>query len=356
MRKIKQLSLMGLLGFSLAQASKASGIQQGPSSGLSTNDTSITKDQQGLNGLNVNEPKNGLNALLSSASIGDDLNTAKFNPKGAVYIENFIARNRKSFLDMKDRAKPYFDLIDEILTQYGVPKELKYLAMIESGLKFNAVSRAGATGPWAFMPATAKQYGLTVSRYKDERLDYIKSTHAAAKMLTDLYQEYGDWLLVIAAYNCGPGNLNKAIRKSGSSTDFWTIQYNLPVESMNHVKKFIGTHYIFEGEGGITTVTKKEMQDLLAQSGPNLNDDEMNSSTTYHISGRFNSSVIIRKVEIGKILFDRYNPGFDNKISLEGKYELRLPTPNMNIFIAKRYEILDESLQLLLNPSNSGTN
>ena len=98
----------------------------------------------------------------------------------------------------------------------------------------------------------------------------------------------GYWYL--AAYNGGPGNVNKAIQKSGGSKDFWTLQYNLPVESMNHVKKFIGTHYIFEGEGGITTVTKSEMKDLLINGGLNLKEDEMNNSTAYNISGRFNST------------------------------------------------------------------
>jgi membrane-bound lytic murein transglycosylase D len=256
---------------------------------------------------------------------------------------------------MKNWAKPYLDMMDEVLTQHGLPKELKYLAVIESGLKYNNISRAGAIGPWAFMPAAAKEYGLKMSKHNDERLDYYKSTHAAAKLLTDFYQKYGDWLLVIAAYNCGPGNVNKAIKKSGGSKDFWTLQYHLPVESMNHVKKFIGTHYIFEGEGGITTVTKTEMKDLLISGGGNLKEDELSSSTAYNISGRFNSTVILKYIDLDKATFDRYNPGFDNKIAIEGKYELRLPTAKMNVFVAKRFEILDESLKILLNAAGSGS-
>jgi membrane-bound lytic murein transglycosylase D len=248
-------------------------------------------------------------------------------------------------------------MMDEVLEQHGIPKEMKYLAVIESGLKFNAISWAGACGPWAFMPAAAQQYGLSIRRGNDERLDYVKSTHAAARLLTDLYQKYGDWLLVLAAYNGGPGNVDKAIRKGGGSKDFWAIQYHLPNESMNHVKKFIGTHYIFEGEGGITTVTKKEMKELLANGGSvNLKEDEMNNSTAYKIKGRFNAAVILKHIELDKATFDHYNPGFDNKIALEGKYELRLPTQKMNIFVAKRYEILEESLQVLLKSTNSGTN
>ena len=142
-------------------------------------------------------------------------------------------------LAMKEWCGPYFNLMDAILAQHGVPKEMKYLAVIESGLKYNAISWTGAVGPWAFMPAAAQQYGLRMGRTFDERLDYYKSTHAAASLLTDLYAKYGDWLLVVAAYNGGPGNVDKAIRNSGGSKDFWTLQYHLPVESMNHVKKFI---------------------------------------------------------------------------------------------------------------------
>jgi membrane-bound lytic murein transglycosylase D len=272
------------------------------------------------------------------------------------FVQNFIKRNSKGFIAMKDWAKPYFDMMDEVLEQHGLPIELKYIAVIESGLKYNANSRSGAVGPWAFMPAAAKEYGLKISKHNDERLDYYKSTHAAAKLLTDFYERYGDWLLVIAAYNSGPGNVDKAIRKSGGSKNFWTLQYFLPNETMNHVKKFIATHYIFEGEGGVTTVTKKEMKDIMVNSGPNLNEDEMNNSLTYNITGRFNSSVILKYIELDKASFDRYNPGFDNKISVEAKYELRLPTQKMNIFIAKRYEILDESMQLLLKQTNVGTN
>lgn len=338
------------------QGTKATGIQQNLRAGIVITDTSITKDSLGLNSLPVNDPKQGFTNLFTTAVTGDGVNGAKLNPMAISFVQDYISKNRKGFLSMKEWAKPYLDMMDEILAQHGLPKELKYLAVIESGLKYNAISWTGAVGPWAFMPAAAKEYGLKMTRHHDERLDYYKSTHAAARLLTDLYQKYGDWLLVLAAYNGGPGNVNKAIKKSGGSKDFWTLQYNLPIESMNHVKKFIATHYIFEGEGGITTITKTEMKDLIINGSSSLKEDEMSNSTAYNITGRFNSSVIIRHVEIDKATFDRYNPGFDNKIALDGKFELRLPTQKMNIFVAKRYQILDESLQLLLKSANSGTN
>lgn len=357
MKKIRQISFLGILGFFLVQVAKATGIQQGYMPAIAINDTIIVNDSMAARNIPVNDPKQGFTNLFSTAVMGDGVNGAKLNPMAINFVQDYIGRNRKGFLAMKEWAKPYLDLMDEILTQHGLPKELKYLAVIESGLKYNALSWSGAVGPWAFMPAAAKEYGLKMTKHNDERLDYYKSTHAAARLLTDLYQKYGDWLLVIAAYNGGPGNVNKAIKKSGGSKDFWTLQYNLPVESMNHVKKFIGTHYIFEGEGGVTTVTKKEMKDLLVNGGNlNMKEDEMNSSIAYKITGRFNSSVIIKYVEIDKATFDRYNPGFDNKMALEGKYELRLPTQKMNVFVAKRYEILDESIRLLLNAASAATN
>ena len=345
---------MAVLGFSLVQASRATGINQTLDRKIVIADTSINKDSLGLGKLSVNDPKLGFKNLFTTAVTGDGLNGAKLNPMGVTFIQNYIGRNTKGFMAMKGWAKPYFEMMDKVLTQHGIPKEMKYLAVIESGLKFNAISWAGACGPWAFMPAAAQQYGLSIRRGNDERLDYVKSTHAAARLLTDLYQKYGDWLLVLAAYNGGPGNVDKAIRKSGGSKDFWTLQFNLPVESMNHVKKFIGTHYIFEGEGGITTVTKSEMKDLLINgSSSDLKEDEMNSSTIKKITSRLSSTIIVKYIEIDMLTFNRYNPNFDNEMADKGEYNLRLPTQKMNKFIDKRDKIWEESINLLSPKINS---
>lgn len=315
----------------------------------------IKKDTFNINEPVVNDPKLGFKNLFETAITGDGRNKAKLNPLAISFVQDYISKNKKGMLAMRSWCEPYFNLMDAILAQHGVPKEMKYLAVIESGLRYNAISWTGAVGPWAFMPAAAQQYGLRMGRTFDERLDYYKSTHAAASLLTDLYAKYGDWLLVVAAYNGGPGNVDKAIRKSGGSKDFWSLQYYLPNESMNHVKKFIGTHYIFEGEGGITTVTKKEMKDLILNNNPNLIYTELSNSTTYKITGRFSSAVIMKYVEMDQVTFNRYNPYFDNQISINGTYELRLPTAKMNIFLAKRYEILDESIQTLLKSANTTT-
>ncbi|NOT51886.1 MAG: lytic transglycosylase domain-containing protein [Chitinophagaceae bacterium] len=325
---------------------QASAREQQPSAGgpLAIADTTIKKDSS----LQKLDPKSEFKDLFRTAVLGDGVSGAKLNPLAITFVQNYIAKNTKGFNSMKEWGRPYFDMMDAILSQHGLPKELKYLAVIESGLKYNAISWTGAVGPWAFMPAAAKQYGLKISKHNDERLDYYKSTHAAAALLTDLFARYGDWLLVIAAYNGGPGNVDKAIRKSGGSKDFWTLQYNLPNESMNHVKKFIGTHYIFEGEGGVTTVTKDEMKELVLNNNLTLTKDEVNNSRMMPITGRYNSGVIIKHITMDMATFNRYNPGFDTQVATNGTYDLRLPVDKMEIFIAKKNDILGESLQVIL--------
>jgi membrane-bound lytic murein transglycosylase D len=147
--------------------------------------------------------------------------------------------------------------MDSIFSRYGLPIELKYLAVIESDLKTSALSRVGAAGPWQLMPGTARLLGLKVGRHYDERGNYYKSTRAAAKYIKDLYSEFGDWLLVLAAYNGGPAPIYRAIRKSGSR-NFWALQSYLPAETRGHVKRYIATHYFFEGQGSLTTLTRSE--------------------------------------------------------------------------------------------------
>ncbi|HYC29197.1 MAG TPA: lytic transglycosylase domain-containing protein, partial [Chitinophagaceae bacterium] len=248
-------------------------------------------------------------------------------------------------------GRPYFNMIDGILIQHGLPKELKYLAVIESELKPSAVSWAGAVGPWQLMPGTARILGLRVTRKVDERVDYYKSTHAAAKYLKDLYNEFGDWLLVIAAYNGGPGNVYSAIRRSGSR-NFWTLQYYLPAESRTHVKKFIGTHYIFEGQGGLTTLTKQEATEQLGASSillRPLSKDEIETAESLNISGKYHSTIIAKHVLMDIEDFNRFNPEFDRLMANSSVYELKLPEDKMTLFVANKYNILNESVQLLLS-------
>jgi membrane-bound lytic murein transglycosylase D len=179
------------------------------------------------------------------------------NKQAVTYIANYMKVNEESLDKIRNTCKSHFKIIESILSKHQLPIEMKYLAVIESKLKNNAVSHAGAAGPWQIMPATARYLGLKVSSGNDERKNLYKSTQAAAKYLKELYNMYEDWLLVIAAYNAGPGNVNKAIKKTGSK-NFWVLQYDLPAETRNHVKRFIGAHYFFEETGSETTLTRSE--------------------------------------------------------------------------------------------------
>ncbi|HEY4289559.1 MAG TPA: lytic transglycosylase domain-containing protein [Puia sp.] len=161
------------------------------------------------------------------------------------FVKHYIKNNDEDLLVVKKRSGIPFTIIDSVLDHYGLPVELKYLAVIESELKPTALSRVGAKGPWQLMPGTAHELGLKVNHRSDERTSFYKSTSAAAKYLKDLHREFGDWLLVLAAYNGGPVPVYRAIRKA-HSRDFWTLQRYLPAESRNHVKRFIATAYYFE--------------------------------------------------------------------------------------------------------------
>ncbi|HEU4607492.1 MAG TPA: lytic transglycosylase domain-containing protein [Chitinophagaceae bacterium] len=278
----------------------------------------------------------------------------KLNPQAVSFVQDYMESHGKELLKMKTWARPYFNMMDGILKKYGLPVELRYLAVIESKLKPTAVSWAGAVGPWQLMPETARLLGLKVNHKVDERTNYAKSTNAAALYLRDLYNEFGDWLLVIAAYNGGPGNVYAAIRKSGSR-NFWVLQRYLPNETRNHVKKFIGTHYVFEGTGGITTLTKSETADQLAavsqiMARGNLSPEELANTRSIRVSGKYFSSVIARYVLMSEEEFDRYNPNFDRVMaSANNSYDLKLPSGKMDLFISNKYQILNESVQTLLN-------
>jgi membrane-bound lytic murein transglycosylase D len=172
------------------------------------------------------------------------------------YVRDYI-RDNQEILNVISRRSSYpFRVMDSVLGHYGVPKEMKYLAVIESELNPRALSPVGARGPWQLMPETAQQLGLNVTSDWDERTLYGKSTAAAAKYLRDLYGEFGDWLLVLAAYNSGPAPVYRAMRRAGSK-DFWCLEKYLPAESRTHVRRFIASHYYFEGNGSVAALLGK---------------------------------------------------------------------------------------------------
>ncbi len=160
------------------------------------------------------------------------------------FIGVYILERRELVERMLGLSEYYFPMIEEILDRYDLPLELKYCAIIESALNPRAVSRAGATGIWQFMYGTGKMYGLTINSFVDERRDPVRSTEAAARFMKDLYEIYRDWILVIAAYNCGPGNVRRAIRRAGGRRDFWKIYYYLPRETRGHVPAFMAAFYV----------------------------------------------------------------------------------------------------------------
>jgi len=172
------------------------------------------------------------------------------------HIEVYTAKKRDKFRIMLGLSDYYFPMIEDVFDSYGLPTELKYMAAIESALNPTIVSRAGATGLWQFMYSTGKLYGLTINSVVDERRDPVKATHAAARYLKDLYGIYNDWILVIAAYNCGPGNVNKAIKRSGNRKDYWEIYYRLPRETRGYIPQYVAAVYAmnYYKEHGIVPV------------------------------------------------------------------------------------------------------
>ncbi len=161
-------------------------------------------------------------------------------------IKSYLKYRKKYYPKMMARAEYYFPFFEEQLAKYEIPLEIKYLAIVESALKPRAKSRVGATGLWQFMYQTGKLYNLNVSSYVDERQDPVKATQAACKYLENLYHSFNDWDLALAAYNSGPGNVSKAIRRSGNHTNYWNIRPFLPKETSDYLPAFYATLYIFE--------------------------------------------------------------------------------------------------------------
>lgn len=167
-----------------------------------------------------------------------------YNDAVRKFIDMYTGRLRNQVAFMLSACNFYMPIFEEALDAYGLPLELKYLPIIESALNPSAVSRVGACGLWQFMLNTGKMYGLESNSLVDERRDPIKASWAAARYLKDMYGIYGDWNLVIAAYNCGPGTINKAVRRAGGKTDYWEIFNYLPKETRGYVPAFIAANYV----------------------------------------------------------------------------------------------------------------
>ena len=194
------------------------------------------------------------NVFLQRISKMNSYITLPYNQTVKNYMILYAEKMPSKMASMLGLAQYYFPIFEETFNRHGLPEELKYMAVIESALNPTAVSRAGAKGMWQFMHTTAKDYGLKINSFVDERLDPVKSAEAAARFLEDSYRIFGDWNLAISSYNCGSGNVNKAIRRAGGNKDFWSIYDYLPKETRGYVPAFVGAMYAFTyyREHGIT--------------------------------------------------------------------------------------------------------
>lgn len=298
----------------------------------------------------IDDKKPFANLFLYNKVASNKSYQAQINPRAIPFVEEYIRKQGKSLEKMKVWGKPYFDLYDQILVNYGIPKEMKYLSVIESHLGASATSWAGAGGPWQLMPSVAKEYGLQVGGNIDQRTDYFKSTHVAARIMKKSYSEFGDWLLVIAAYNCGNGCVRSAIRKA-KSKDFWQLQNLLPEETRNHVKKFIATHLIFEGAGGFTTMTAAEVAQAKKENKNTpltLSAAELAGSALIELSGRYNSLVVANELKINVEQFKAWNPGFDQTLAAGEKYAMRISKDKEAVFVAKKNQLLLASVRAII--------
>jgi len=266
-----------------------------------------------------------------------------YNPSLEAVIKSFLIRKRGLMERMLVASQFYFPLFEQELDNYNIPLEIKYLAIVESALNPRAKSRVGATGLWQFMYSTGKMYDLDVSSYVDERSDPIKSTKAACQYLSKLYDIFGDWDLALAAYNSGPGNVNKAIRRSGGYTNYWNIRRNLPRETAGYVPAFLATMYLFEyaEEHGLksTKVPKPYFE-----------------TDTVHIKRLITFDQISKMLDVSVEELTVLNPSYKLNIIPnipEKHYSLRLPKSEIGKFVTNEeaiYAYVEEDLKTRETP------
>lgn len=256
-----------------------------------------------------------------------------FNTRVKSFIDYFTVRDREYTKMVLSRSTYYFPIFEEILANYDMPDELKYLAIVESGLNSTARSWAAAVGLWQFVYYTGRSYGLHSDWYVDERMDPVKSTEAAARYIKSLYNMFGDWELALAAYNCGPGNVRKAIRRSGYKRKFWDIYRYLPRETRGYVPQFVAITYAFNHT---------------AEHNLELDDSEFLyplSTDTIMVKNFCNILTIGNMLDICEEDMERLNPSIKRKaVPQSNKYfSVRIPADKMEEFQARRFMILDSA-------------
>lgn len=270
----------------------------------------------------------------------------EINDEVRKYIELYAVRRKELVKRVLGMSEMYFPLFEESLDKEGLPLELKYLSIVESALNPVAVSRAGATGIWQFMYQTAKMYGMKINSYVDERRDPEKATYAMTRYFKDMYALYNDWLLSIAAYNCGPNNVNKAILRSGGKTNFWEISPFLPAETRGYVPAFLAVCYVmqFADQHDITPVPPKysffDIDTIIIVQGTSLHKVAAMLDMTYH--------------ELAYL-----NPSYKKGIIPAGyRGVLRIPKSKLDDFIARYEKVnleIDNSIAPVLSKMNLDT-
>ena len=251
-----------------------------------------------------------------------------YNDNVRDFIALYSVRRRDVTAKVLGLSQLYFPLIEDALAKYNIPLELKYLAIVESALNPTAISRAGAAGLWQFMPGTGKMYGLDITSYQDERFDPIKETEAACKYLRFLYNTFGDWNLALAAYNSGPGNVNKAIRRANGKKDFWAIKQYLPKETQGYVPAFIAVNYIMNYSTEHNIFAKKAAMSYF-------------ETDTIHVTARVDFEVVSKSLNLPLEEITYLNGTYKLKeIPDNGKtHYLMLPVEKIGDFLAHEKEI-----------------
>ena len=275
------------------------------------------------------------------------------------YILRYLYHSPKQVAGLLQKEQYYMPIFQDILSQYDLPYELAYLPVIESALNPNARSHMGAVGLWQFMPATGKKYGLEINSLVDERRDPIKSTHAAAKFMNALYEVFKDWNLVIAAYNCGPGNVNKAIYRAGGKRDFWSIYPFLPKETRAYLPLYIAAvssmnfaayHGISAKEDPLFVVDSIHADSVLFPELANLTTSEMVPTDTIVTSQRIHLLQVAEILDIPLPLLRQLNPQYARDIVPGNKeYAICLPMDKSGAFIENQDQILAHKANELLH-------
>jgi membrane-bound lytic murein transglycosylase D len=272
------------------------------------------------------------------------------DPKPAVlvadnkaFIQNYIKRYQSGTVNVQKDKVILMRYFEQALVKNGIPKELKNLAVVESYLERNAVSSAGAAGPWQLMAGTARNSGLVVNDTLDERFDVYKSTRVAIGILKGLHRKYNDWNLVIAAYNSGSGRVDQAIRQAKSNI-YWDVEPYLPAETSAHVKKFMASSFALDGKiPESTRFRTNSTKDTLASKG----------LITALVNGGFRLDVIAEKLSLPIAQIVAWNPDYDKQIASKGAAVLILPKDRMSDFMYYKSEILKSSLEKNIQESNN---